>query len=45
MSKQRGYKMFLLYYVAVSIMLSWKNMTAIRDVDRDHSRSGATVRG
>ena len=45
MSKQRGYKMFRLYYVAVSIKLSWKNMTTIRDVDRGHSGCGATVRG
>lgn len=45
MSKQRGYKMFRLYYVAVSIKLSWKNMNKIHDADRDLSSSGVTVRG
>gem|GEM_PF-4547895 len=45
MSKQRGYKMFRLYYVPVSIKLSWKNMNTIHDVDRGHSSSGVTVWG
>ncbi|KXB51344.1 hypothetical protein HMPREF1861_00380 [Corynebacterium kroppenstedtii] len=45
MSKQRGYKMFRLYYVPVYIKLSWKNVNTIRDVDWAHSSSGVTVRG
>ena len=45
MSKQKGYKMFRLYFVADSIKLSWKNMNAIRDVDRGNCGSGVSIRG